>query len=93
MALQMIPFEVVDSPGRSVIVPFAAGVQVIAERPASGSVIVTFVNVTLPVLVATNEYVMTSPTALNDVLSADFTSVIAGEATAGTMWVSVSVGG
>ena len=76
--------HVVDAPGASV----AAG-HVIADRPGSGSVTPTALNVTLPVFVTTNEYVTTLPTPGTGV--ADLASAIDGVSTTVTAADAVSV--
>ena len=69
--------QVVEPPGARVV----AG-QEIADRPANGSVTITAVNVTLPVLVTANENVCTSPRdapvgAVSVVIATDLVRLIA----------------
>ena len=54
--IALMAVHVVDAPGANVV-----DGQLIADRPASGSVMLTEVRVTLPVLVTRNENVCTSP--------------------------------
>ena len=65
--------------------------QETTESPGSGSVTQTEDNVTLPVLVTTNEYATDWPAAVTVVGSADFTTVIDGDWVAVTVVESVSV--
>ena len=53
--------------------------QLTAERPGSGSVTSTEVNVTLPVLVTKNEYATPSPRAVTVVGNADLATLIDGD--------------
>ena len=70
-----------DWPGASAV--GAAGVQ--SPRAALGSVIVTPVIVTLPVLLAVKVYATCCPTVMKLVAVVDFTSAIAGLVSAGTL--------
>ena len=70
-----VAVQVVDPPGASVV-----DGQVMADRPVSGSVMATAVNVTLPVLVTANENVCISPSeapvgAVSVVIATDLTNV------------------
>ena len=78
--------HVVDTKGARV----DAG-QLTTERPGSGSVTPTEVNVTLPVLVTRNEYATVWPAAVTVVGSADLSIEISGSEVAGTVAESVSV--
>ena len=61
------------------------------DKPGNGSVTTTDVNVTLPLLVTTNEYATISPAAVTAVGNADFTIVIDGNCVAVTVSESESV--